>query len=358
MALFHNIFEGRRVLVTGHTGFKGSWLSVWLKLLGADVAGYALPPEQSQNHFELLGLEKKIKHHIGDIRDLKLLKSVMAEHQPEIVFHLAAQSLVRKSYESPVETFTTNLAGSVNLLESIRSTSSVKTLVYITTDKCYEDQRWEWGYRESDRLGGHDPYSASKACAELAFSSYEQSYFQFLQLNSASARAGNVIGGGDWSEDRIIPDCIRSFSKGKTVLLRNPSAIRPWQHVLDPLYGYLLLASRLFESDGKNFRGAWNFGPAIEDCRTVKDVAETLQRNWPQAKIEVSKEVDALRKETAILKLNCDKAYAKLNWKPRWNFAQAMQATSDWYRHWAEGRDIWDLTSSQIKVFSDDAVQK
>ena len=302
-----SIFKGRRVFITGHTGFKGSWLAFMLHEAGAEVMGFGLPPSTKINHFDLLNLDKKIMHITGDIRDALVLSSAVKEFQPEFVFHLAAQALVRPSYDNPVDTFSTNVQGSVNLLDAIRQCDSVRSLVYVTSDKCYENLEWVWGYRESDQLGGRDPYSASKAAAEIIFSSYVRSFFdQRPMLGAATVRAGNVIGGGDWAVDRIVPDCIRSIQSGVPILLRNPDATRPWQHVLEPLAGYLLLAAKLYK-EPKNWGGSWNFGPSTNQVRTVKSVAEVIVGHIGKGQVEVVKSKTQLH-EARLLQLNCDKA--------------------------------------------------
>jgi len=268
-----SFFKDRRVLITGDTGFKGSWLSHWLNMLGADVTGYALPPKNRGDLFNQLRLQRRIHHVNGDIRNSAGLRKVFLHFRPEIVFHLAAQSLVRVSYADPAGTIETNVAGSAHLLDAVRRQPSVRALIYITSDKCYLNKEWAWAYRENDELGGRDPYSASKAAAELIFASYSASYFADRKtLGAASVRAGNVIGGGDWAIDRIVPDCIRALQKNRAIELRHPSAVRPWQHVLDPLYGYLVLAARL-HAHPKDFSGSWNFGPSIHSSRTVHEVA-------------------------------------------------------------------------------------
>lgn len=347
---FLQSFCGARVFITGHTGFKGSWLAFLLNQMGADVVGYALPPATSVNHFELLGLNSKIKHIVGDIRDSQLLMDSIIDFQPEYVLHLAAQALVRPSYDDPVSTFSTNVMGSVNLLESIRHCNSVRSLVFVTSDKCYENVEWIWGYRESDQLGGRDPYSASKAAAELIFSSYARSYFfERPNLGVASARAGNVIGGGDWALDRIIPDCIRSIEEDRVIKLRNPYSTRPWQHVLEPIAGYLMLAARIFENP--NFGGgAWNFGPNVNQVRTVESVAKTIINQFGKGNIEVAKSEGQLH-EANLLQLNCDKALQLLEWKPRWNVDQTLAATASWYKRFASGESAEVITNSQIQDF-------
>ncbi len=350
MKSFFSTFKGKRVFITGHTGFKGSWLAYILHQAGAEVMGYALPPSTQTSHFDLLKLDKKIKHTEGDIRDRKRLSTLLNDFQPEFVFHLAAQALVRSSYDDPADTFETNVQGSVNLLEAVRHCDTVRSLVYITSDKCYENLEWVWGYKESDQLGGRDPYSASKAAAELVFSSYDRSFFsERTALGVASARAGNVIGGGDWAIDRIIPDCIRAIEAGKPIQLRKPEATRPWQHVLEPLSGYLLLAAKLYD-EPKEWGGAWNFGPSTNDVRTVKDVAETIVQHIGKGVVEVIGDVKQVH-EARLLQLNCDKAHQLLNWKPRWEVDQTLDATASWYKGIMNGSDAETITRQQIHAF-------
>lgn len=344
------IFSGKKVLITGHTGFKGSWLAFILNEVGAEVAGLALPPTTAVNHFDLLKLDGKIKHVVGDVRDAALVAKTVKDFQPEFVFHLAAQALVRPSYDDPVTTFSTNVMGSVNLLEAVRQCESVRSLVYITSDKCYENVEWIWGYRENDQLGGRDPYSASKAAAELAFSTYARSFFeQRSMLGAASTRAGNVIGGGDWAVDRIIPDCIRAIQAGEPVRLRNPGATRPWQHVLEPLAGYLLLAARLYE-EPKKWGGSWNFGPSTQEVRTVKNVAEVIVGHIGKGSVEVVESKTQVH-EARLLQLNCDKAHQLLGWYPRWHVEKTLEATALWYKTIMNGGDAEAITRSQIKEF-------
>jgi CDP-glucose 4,6-dehydratase len=343
-------FSGRRVFITGHTGFKGSWLAFLLHEVGADVMGFALPPTGEINHFDLLGLEKKIKHVVGDIRNVSLVANTMKEFQPEYVFHLAAQALVRPSYEDPATTFSTNVTGSVNLLDAVRNCESVRSLVYITSDKCYENVEWIWGYRENDQLGGRDPYSASKAAAEIVFSSYERSFFEKRSLlGAATTRAGNVIGGGDWAIDRIIPDCIRAIEADEPIRLRNPGATRPWQHVLEPLAGYLLLSARLYE-EPKRWIGSWNFGPSTQEVRTVQNVAEIIIKHMGKGRIEIF-EPPTLLHEARLLQLNCDKAHQLLGWYPRWNSAQTLEATAVWYKTVLNGGNAEEITRTQLHEF-------
>lgn len=332
MKLFDNQYRGRRVLITGHTGFKGSWLALWLTKLGANVFGYSLPPESIPNHWELLSID--IPQYLQDIRDAEKVAKIVAEIQPEIVFLLAAQPLVRRSYREPLETWSTNVMGTANLLEACRDASNLRAIVVITTDKCYENQEWVWGYRENDRLGGYDPYSASKAAAELVVNSYRKSFLNHAEAPLlASARAGNVIGGGDWSEDRLIPDLVKSLAEQKSLLIRSPSATRPWQHVLESLSGYLLLGQKLLQGK-RQIADAWNFGPEAEGNRTVADVLDGLKTNWPEMTWQT---VDQPQPHEAnLLYLDSSKAKAHLGWKPVWNFDKTLVATAQWYRQYYE----------------------
>ena len=343
-------FSGKRVFITGHTGFKGSWLSFLLGELGADVMGYALASEPGLSHFELLGLARRIRHVVGDVRDAGAVDRALLGFQPEYVFHLAAQSLVGRSYADPLGTLQVNVMGSTHLLDAIRRSESVRSLVYITSDKCYENLEWVWGYRETDRLGGRDPYSASKAAAELVFSAYARSYYNArTTLGAATTRAGNVIGGGDWAADRIVPDCIRAIEAGRAIRLRNPGATRPWQHVLEPLAGYLLLAARLRERPSE-YGGAWNFGPSTQEVRTVHDVARAIVQHLGRGSIETVGAEDALQ-EANLLQLNCDKAHQLLGWYPRWSVDETLEATARWYAEVLGGAKAEDLTRSQIRDY-------
>ncbi|HDY87040.1 MAG TPA: CDP-glucose 4,6-dehydratase [bacterium] len=331
MNYLYKMFKGKRVFVTGDTGFKGSWLSIWLHGAGADVVGFALPPEQENAHFNLLKLDTIIHHVNGDIRDLSSLQRIFDDFQPEFLFHLAAQAIVRISYQEPKYTFDTNVGGSVNILELVSKCASVRSVVYVTSDKCYQNKEWIWGYRENDKLGGHDPYSASKAAAEIIFSSYLDSFFDKREnLGIASVRAGNVIGGGDWATDRIIPDCIRFLKEKNLIVLRNPSSTRPWQHVLEPLYGYLTLAVKLMEKP-KQYSGSWNFGPKVESIKTVRELAEKVIVNWGSGEIRTNCDVIAPH-EAGLLHLNCDKANRLLGWYPRWDFDKTVFETVRWYK--------------------------
>ena len=354
--MFNNIYKGRRVLITGHTGFKGSWLTAWLLSLGAEVAGLALPPPSEPSNFAVLGLEKRISHSVGDVRDLAVVAEAVQAFQPEIIFHLAAQALVRKSYDAPLDTFDTNVRGTMHVLEAARRTPSVKTVVCITSDKCYRNDEWVWGYRETDHLGGEDPYSASKACAEIVAHSYFKSFFADGPA-AATVRAGNVIGGGDWAEDRIVPDCARAWAKGEAVTIRSPWATRPWQHVLEPLSGYLWLGARLFA--GNSLPGlpldkeAFNFGPAADVNNTVAEVVDALAGHWPDFKSAMDRAAAAGRKECTLLKLSCDKALAHLNWKAALTFPETIAYTAEWYKAYYGGKsDMFELTMGQIKDYA------
>lgn len=336
MSLFAGVYQGQRVLLTGHTGFKGSWLALWLHQMGAQVTGVALSPETQPNHWDLLGLS--VDDRRTDIRDVAQLQSIFAEAQPEIVFHLAAQPLVRRSYRDPLETWSTNVMGTANVLEACRETPSVKAIVVVTTDKCYENQEWPWGYRENDRLGGHDPYSASKAGAELVAASYRSAFFTTPQSPLiATARAGNVIGGGDWSEDRLIPDLVRATVNNETLEIRSPNATRPWQHVLESLSGYLLLGQKLLQGQ-REFAEPWNFGPEPEGNRSVAEVLKKLGDQWPKLEWRAT---DAPQPhEATLLYLDSAKARSQLNWKPVWGLDTTLAKTAEWYQTWLNDRQV------------------
>lgn len=343
-------YSGKRVFLTGHTGFKGSWLTQVLVGWGAIVKGFSLQPDGQNSHFSSLGLESKIDHQIGDIRNSEELKQSISDFKPDIVIHLAAQALVRNSYKDPKTTFNTNVMGSLNLLEAVNYCDSVKALVYITSDKCYENVEWVWGYRETDPMGGFDPYSASKAAAEILFSSYFRSYLCLKEnFSCASARAGNVIGGGDYAADRIIPDCVRAAEISGSVELRNPNATRPWQHVLEPLSGYLVLGRVLFDHSLES-GSAWNFGPSTERVITVEEVANRIFKILGSGQLVV----DSSSKhphEAGLLQLNCDKARAHLGWKPTWSGDLAITKTAEWYRDVSHGCSVEDITNNQIKEY-------
>jgi CDP-glucose 4,6-dehydratase len=347
-------WSGKRIFVTGHTGFKGSWLCLWLESLGAEVTGYALAPETNPSLFDLAHVGQGIDSHIGDVRNAQALRAALLQASPEIVFHMAAQPLVRASYRDPVETYETNVMGTVHLLEATRQIGSVRAVVVVTTDKCYENREWVWGYRESDPLGGYDPYSSSKAAAELVTAAYRNSFFNPDEIPShrvalASARAGNVIGGGDWAEDRLIPDVIRAVARGQRVRIRNPQAIRPWQHVLEPLSGYLTLAEKLYAC-GAGFAQPWNFGPEDGDARTVQWIVQKVVALWGG---DARWETDPGQHphETGYLKLDISKARSLLGWTPKWNLEQALEAIVTWYRSCQSGADARTLTLDQIETY-------
>lgn len=349
-----NIYKNRRVLITGHTGFKGSWLCLLLNQLGADVYGYALEPPTSPNLFEDAKIEELITSHIGDIRDLENLQKVMLQVQPEIVFHMAAQPLVRESYKLPVETYSVNVMGTVHILEACRNTASVKAIVNVTTDKCYENQEWHWAYRENEPIGGYDPYSNSKGCSELVSSAYRNSYFNPKEYRKhgvalASARAGNVIGGGDWADDRLIPDFIRAITNGEKVRIRSPYAIRPWQHVLEPLTGYLTLAAKLY-NEGAEYAQGWNFGPDDSDVKNVEWITKTICEMWGNG---ASYYIDNNPQphEAKYLKLDCSKARAELDWGTRWNIETTLKSIVDWNKAFFAGENIRVKTLLQIESY-------
>ena len=349
-----SFWKGKRVFVTGHTGFKGAWLSLWLQHLGAKVHGFALPPATEPNLFELAAVAGGMTSGIGDVRDTMALRAAVKQCRPEVVFHLAAQALVSEGYADPVATYATNVMGTVNLFDAIRHTSGVHAIVNITSDKCYENREWAWPYREDDALGGHDPYANSKACAELVTAAYRDSFFSANAEKSetpaiATARAGNVIGGGDWSRDRLVPDLIRAFVAGKPALLRQPKAVRPWQHVLEPLAGYLLLAQQLGEGR-RDHASAWNFGPSEADHRGVAYVAERIAALWAEtARCEIDS--GSFPYETQLLRIDASKARQKLGWTPRWNLDQTLEYTTSWYRAWHDGRTMRDETVAQINAY-------
>jgi CDP-glucose 4,6-dehydratase len=349
--LLRDAFAGKRVLVTGHTGFKGSWLCAWLHSLGAEVFGLALQPDDDMPLFGLLKLGDRVHHRVGDIRDPEAVRIAFEEARPEFVFHLAAQALVLRSYQNPIETFSTNVIGSANVLEACRSSPETRALVFITTDKCYQNREWVWGYREIDPLGGDDPYSASKACAEIVFGSYVRSFLSTSgTLSAASVRAGNVIGGGDYSADRLIPDCIRALTSGKPILVRNPHSTRPWQHVLDPLGAYLLLGAKL-TTDPSIAAGSWNVGPDMESNRTVVDVVNEVIGFWGEGEVHIAARTGA-PPESTLLHLNCDKIRHAIGWRPTWGFTDAIRHTVAWYREVTSGSDPWKTTMAQIDAYS------
>lgn len=351
--MFDNVYERKKVLITGHTGFKGSWLCAWLLQLGADVCGFSVTIPTNPSNFEILGLKERIQHIEGDIRNRTQLLHAVQDFQPDIVFHLAAQSLVRRSYNDPITTFETNVLGTMNMLECTRQCPSIQAGVIITSDKCYRNVEWMWGYRENDILGGVDPYSASKGCAELIIYSYINSFF-WDGPRVASARAGNVIGGGDWAEDRIVPDTVRAWSKGKSVIIRNPNATRPWQHVLEPLSGYLWLGAKLWEKYAVAMGEAFNFGPEALVNQSVVQVLSSMAKHWPGAAWKIDQTDVTNQKESALLKLCCDKALNLLNWKAILSFEETTAMTIKWYQtYYGQGKDrILNLTERQIEEYS------
>lgn len=361
MVTFENAFEGRSIWLSGHTGFKGAWLAEWLIRLGARVHGYGLNAHTQPSLFEQLALARRMDHQLGDIRDFATVRDSIREAQPDFVFHLAAQSLVRVSYQKPQETYDVNLMGTVNVLEGLREYSRPCAAVFITTDKCYENKEWIFGYREEDPLGGRDPYSSSKAAAELAIAAYRRSFFQAHPVKVASARAGNVIGGGDWAQDRLVPDCVRALQRNQPVIVRNPHSTRPWQHVLEPLSGYLWLAALLAHPAqapvrASELQSAFNFGPNPESNRRVGQLVELVLSYWPGS--WQSPAPAASPHEACLLNLCTDKANALLGWTPVWNFQTAVEQTIDWYRQAAPNRpsaEIGEFTAGQIERFTHDA---
>lgn len=343
-------WNGKRVFVTGHTGFKGSWLCLWLTALGAQVKGYALRPPTEPNLFTVARVGEHVEHEIGDIRDLDRLRRSMGQFRPDVVFHMAAQPLVRASYHDPVGTYATNVMGTVHLLEAARYQENLRCIVNVTSDKCYENREWVWGYRENEPMGGHDPYSNSKGCAELVSDSFRRSFFQDENTVAlATARAGNVIGGGDWAADRLIPDILRAFEQRVPVTIRNPLSIRPWQHVLEPLAGYLILANKLWD-EGHAFAEAWNFGPNDEDVRPVRWIVERMISRWPDA-ASWQADTAAQPHEAQHLKLDCSKARARLGWQPRWDLATALDRIIDWHQAWLSGENMQALCLQQIELY-------
>jgi CDP-glucose 4,6-dehydratase len=351
MGLNTGFWRGKSVLLTGHTGFKGSWLSLWLQSLGAKVIGYALTPPTDPNLFDVARVADGMRSVTGDIRDLERLTAIVAESRPEIVIHMAAQSLLRFSYDNPVETYATNLMGTVNLLESVRHAGGVRAVVVVTSDKCYENREWLWGYRENDPIGGFDPYSSSKGCAELATSAYRNSFFHADRYSQhgvavASARAGNVVGGGDWAMDRLVPDILRAIESAQSVRIRRPDSIRPWQHALDPLSGYLLLAEKLYEA-GPSFSEGWNFGPEDEDAQTVQWVVERLIK-LSGKNTRWERDAGSHPHEAHYLKLDCSKSRARLGWEPRWNLDEALTNLMEWHKALIGGADMRRVSLDQI----------
>ncbi|XZG69408.1 CDP-glucose 4,6-dehydratase [Chitinibacteraceae bacterium HSL-7] len=344
-------WQGRKVFLTGHTGFKGGWLALWLKQLGANVTGYALAPNTQPSLYQLLGIEQRIDSRIADIRHAAMLHGALSDAQPDIVFHLAAQPLVREAYRQPEETWSTNVMGTLNLLEGVRACPSVKAVLVVTTDKCYQNNEWDWPYREADPLGGHDPYSSSKACTEILCASWRDSYLKACGVALATARAGNVIGGGDWSAERLVPDVLRAWQDGQTVELRSPGAVRPWQHVLEPLAGYLLLAQALVER-GDEVAEAWNFGPDSAGMATVGEVVAQMGQRWPGATWRVAPSAEVYH-EAGLLLLDSTKAKRRIGWRPKWSTAMALERTLDWHHAWVSGQNMYDFSIEQIAAYQD-----
>lgn len=352
--LFDDVFRDRSILITGHTGFKGSWLSLWLAKLGARVVGYSLGCPTDPSLFEICDLKNKIISINGDIRDKNKLIGISKKYSPEIVFHLAAQSLVIPSYNNPIETYETNVLGTANLLESCRLSNSTKAIVNVTSDKCYENHQWLWGYRENDALGGYDPYSSSKACAELVTAAYLKSFFNPEKFDAhgvalASARAGNVIGGGDWAEYRLIPDCMAAIQNNREIFIRYPDAVRPWQHVLESLYGYLLLAQHLYQG-GSSFSGGWNFGPEDESLQSVSWIINKLGEKWGCG-LSLVTDDNHNSHESQYLKLDCSKAKTRINWFPQWNLDTALDKIIEWYKAYLDQKSMYNVTLKQINQY-------
>jgi CDP-glucose 4,6-dehydratase len=344
-------WAGRRVLITGHTGFKGSWLTLWLHAMGARVTGFALPPPTSPSLFEAAGIGGLIEHIEGDVRDLAAVQAAIERARPEVVFHLAAQPLVRLSYREPVETYATNVMGTVNLLEAVRQAGGVKAAICVTSDKCYENREWSWAYRETDPMGGHDPYSSSKGCAELVVSAWRRSFCDGEGPALASVRAGNVIGGGDWAEDRLVPDLVRAFEAGAAPLVRSPDSVRPWQHVLEALGGYLMLAERLLAGE-RRLADGWNFGPSDEDARPVRWIVEQMRSAWGDAAVAPSADRGPRPHEAGLLRLDSSRARAELGWRPVLGLGEAIEWIAEWHKAVGRGEDAGAVTLQQIARYS------
>lgn len=348
MEIDQKFWQGKKVFLTGHTGFKGSWMSLWLTLLGAEVKGYSLEPPTSPSLFKEAKVEGVVDSNIGDIRNYKKLRDSMTSFNPDILIHMAAQPLVRYSYREPIETYEVNVLGSVNVLEAARNCDSLKAIVNITTDKCYENDGRDVGYVESDPMGGYDPYSSSKGCAELVSSAYRRSFFQEHGIGLASVRAGNVIGGGDWAEDRLIPDILRAFSNNESVIIRNPKATRPWQHVLEPLSGYIMLSQCLY-NDPEGYAEGWNFGPKDSDVKPVDWILDKMSKKWPGSSWVLDSKPNP--HEADILKLDISKATSKLGWQPVWRLDYALEKIIDWHRSWLNGADMQSVSLLEVEEY-------
>jgi len=344
-----DFWKGRRVFVTGHTGFKGSWLCLWLHELGAQVKGFALEPPTTPSLFTEAQVAELVESEIGDIRDFEKVTKSIHNFQPDILIHMAAQPLVRYSYDAPIETYAVNVLGTANVLEAAKTCGSIKSVVSVTTDKCYENKEWVWAYRENEPMGGHDPYSSSKGCAELVTASYRQSFFEQKGIGLASARAGNVVGGGDWALDRLIPDILRAFEKDQPVVIRSPNAVRPWQHVLEPLSGYLALAQRLFEKPD-DFAQGWNFGPNEDDAKPVSWILDSMVDAWPGSSRQLDQTTNNPH-EANYLKLDISKAKSKLNWQPTWGLKHTLENIVKWHRAWLSGDDMQAFSKNEINEF-------
>ncbi len=343
-------WKGKKVFLTGHTGFKGSWLSLWLQQMGAELKGYALTPQTEPNLFSVANVATDMESQIGDINDLDNLRLSMTGFNPDILIHMAAQPLVRLSYQDPINTYLTNVMGTANVLEAARQCKNLKAIVSVTTDKCYDNKEWAWGYRENEPLGGHDPYSSSKACAELVSAAYRNSFFNADKSAAlATARAGNVIGGGDWAQDRLIPDILKAFEKNESVNIRNPLATRPWQHVLEPLSGYLVLAENLY-AKGQEFAQAWNFGPKDEDCQPVSWILDQMTQKWGNG-ARWSLDDDNHPHEAGFLKLDCSKAALQLKWYPKWDLATTIEYIIQWHQKFREGADMKQQCLEEINSY-------
>lgn len=349
-----DFWRGKRVFLTGHTGFKGSWLSLWLQSLGAELQGLALEPPTMPNLFDEARVGEGMVSTIGDIRSFETVHVAMAAFRPDVVIHMAAQSLVRTSYHEPVSTYATNVMGTVHVFEAARKVDSVRAIVNVTTDKCYENKEWVWGYREDEPMGGHDPYSNSKGCSELVTSAYRRSFFQNMGVALASARAGNVIGGGDWASDRLVPDILRAFDRGESIVIRNPRSIRPWQHVLEPLSGYLTLAQRLY-TDGQSWAEGWNFGPYDNDVRPVQWIVEYMVASWGNG-AGWRMDGGSQPHEAGFLKLDISKAKGRMGWTPHWDLATALQNTMAWHRGWLAKDNVQKLCMQQIQQYTNELI--